>query len=57
MLQVSFMMTCIIYKILLLLKITGILKGFLKSKIDFYFYFFFSLHKMIQNPIPQDENI
>ena len=38
MLQVNFIMIDIIHKILVLLKITGILKRFLGSIIDFYFF-------------------
>ena len=37
MLQVNFMIICIIHKILALLKITRTLKRFLSSIIDFYF--------------------
>ena len=37
MLQVSFIMICIIDKTFVLLKITGLLKRFSKSIIDFYF--------------------
>ena len=43
-LQVHFIMICIIHKILVLLKTTRILKRFLRSIVDFYFlkndYFF-----------------
>ena len=48
MLQVNFIMICIIYKILLLLKIIRILKCFLRSITDFYFVKknFFSQHIM-----------
>ena len=38
MLQVNFIMICLIHKILVLLKITRILKRFLKNIIDFYFF-------------------
>ena len=37
MLRVNFIMICIIHKILVLLKVTRILKRFLRSKTDFYF--------------------
>ena len=45
MLQVNFIMICIIHKSLVLLKITGILKLFLRNIINFYIFekeFFFS---------------
>ena len=38
MLQVNLIMTCITYTISVLLKITRILKRFLRSIIDFYFF-------------------
>ena len=45
MLQVNFTMVCIIHKILVLFKITGILKRFLRSIIVFYFLInFFTTH-------------
>ena len=45
-------MICIIYKILVLLKITRVLKRFLGSVIDLHFSkknFFFSQHIMMEN--------
>ena len=58
MLQVNFIMICIIHKILLLLKITRILKRFLRTIIDFYFLkrFFFSQHIMRESLILEEEN-
>ena len=49
MLQVNFIMICIMHNIcIVLLKITRILEGFLRSIIDFYFvknnYFFFTTY-------------
>ena len=38
MLQANFIMICIIHKILVLLKINRILKRFLRSIINFYFF-------------------
>ena len=60
MLQVNFMMICIIHEILVLLKITRILKRFLKSILVFYFLknnLFFLQYTMIENPSPEEENI
>ena len=37
MLEVNFLMICIIHKFIVLLKITRILKYFLRTIIDFYF--------------------
>ena len=59
MMQVNFIMICIIYKIYVLLKITRILKHFLRS---FGLLFlkkqlFFSRHIMMENPRSEEENI
>ena len=59
MLQVNFIMIWIIHKILVLLKITRILKHFLRNIIDFHFFFFliFSHHKMMESLRLEEENI
>ena len=60
MLQVNFIMICIIHKILVLVKITRISKHFLRSIIDFYFLknnYFFSKNIMIESPSLEEENI
>ena len=60
MLKVNFVMTWIIYKVLMLLKITRILKCFLRSIIDLYFLkknSFFLQHIMKKYPRPEEENI
>ena len=60
MLQVDYIMICIIHKILVLLKITKILKHFLRSIIEFYFlrnsWFFFKYITM-ENQSLEKENI
>ena len=52
MLQANFIMICIIYKNLVLLKITRILKRFLRSIIDIYSlknnYFFFTIYSDVK---------
>ena len=60
MLQINFIMIYIIHKISVLLKITRILKRFLKSIIELYFLkhnTFFSQHIMTENPSLEEENI
>ena len=60
MLQVNFIMICIIRKISVLLKITRISKRFLNSIIEFYFLKdnqFFSEHIMMKSPSLEEENI
>ena len=60
MLKVNFVMTWIIYKVLILLKITRILKCFLRSTIDLYLKkknSFFLQHIMIKYPRPEEKNI
>ena len=61
MLQVNFIMIFIIHKILVILKITRILKHFLRSIIHLYFLknniFFFSQPKVMEIPSLQEENI
>ena len=60
MLQINFIMICMIHKILVLLKITRILKFFLRRIIGFYFLrrnFFFSQHIMMESPSLEEENI
>ena len=53
MLEVSFIMICIIHKILLLHKITEILKHFLMSIIENNY--FFSQHIKMENPRAEKE--
>ena len=56
----NFIMICLIHKILVLLKITRILKHFLRSIIEFYFLkdnYFFSQHIMIESSNFEEENI
>ena len=58
MLQVNFIMTCIIHKMSVLLKI--IPKCFLRGIIDFYFLrnsYFFSQHIMMESSSLEEENI
>ena len=60
MLQVNFIIIYIIHKILVLLKITRILKHFLRSIIDFYFFKnnnFVSQHITMESSNLEDENI
>ena len=62
MLQFNFIMTCIIHKILVLFKITRILKPFLRSIIEFLFKetncFFFSQRVMMKiSRLEEDKNI
>ena len=61
MLQFNFMMICIIHEILVLLKITRILKRFLRRIIMFYFLLkkkiFFLQHIMMKCPNLKKENI
>ena len=56
--QVNFIMTCIIHNILVLLKITRILKHFLRSiTLLFSKFFFFPQHIMMGSPSLVEENI
>ena len=59
MLQANFIIIYIIHKILVLLKITTILKHFSRSIIDFYFFKnnFFSQLITMKNSNLEDENI
>ena len=59
MLQVNFIMAFIIHKILVLIKITIILKRFLRSIIDFYFFKkqLFSKHLTMESSILEEEQI
>ena len=61
MLQVNFIIMYIIHKMLVLIKITRILKYFLRSIIDFYFSFktneLFSQYIMMESPRLEEENI
>ena len=55
MLQANFIMICIIHKILVLLKINRILKRFLRSITNFYFFKnnkFISQDTTMENPRP-----
>ena len=59
MLQVNLIMIYIIHEISILLKITTILKRFLRSIIDFYFFkkiiIFFSQRIMMKSPSPEGD--
>ena len=61
MLQFNFIIVYIIHKILVLLKITRILKHFLRTMIDFHFFKkiinFFSQHIMMESSSLEEENI
>ena len=60
MLQANFVMIYIIHKILVLLKITRILKRPLRSVTNFkkiLKHLFFSLNTMMENPRPEKNNI
>ena len=58
MVQVNFIWTCVIHKMLVLLKTTRILKRFLSNIIEFYFLerkFIFFQHVMMENPRPAEK--